>query len=207
MQPLIVYKLGGSLLDLSGLAGALRALLGQRPETTPAIVTGGGAAANLVRGWQEVHGLGDEPAHWLALDAMAFNERLMLKLLPELHAVRSGPQLARARARGQKAMICTACWVRWAERAGHAPLPRDWRTTSDSLAAWVAANTRAKELVLLKSADLPDGTTFLDAARRQLVDESFPALADCLPRVSWVNLRAPTPLLTAWNWQSPTAGS
>ena len=53
---------------------------GERPSSI--VIVGGGAAADVVREWERVHGLGDEAAHQLALQAMTFTARLACRLLP-----------------------------------------------------------------------------------------------------------------------------
>jgi hypothetical protein len=62
--------------------------------------------------------------------------------------------------------------------------------TSDSIAAR-AAGVTGRELVLLKSSDLPAGMMWTEASRARLVDEAFAEIvSDNRVRVSWVNLRA-----------------
>lgn len=196
--PLVVFKLGGSLLERPGLAALLRAILAQRENSGALLVVGGGRTADLVRDWDRNHTLGDEVAHWLALDAMRLNEQLVQILLPEARPVRSAQQVAAALADRAPALLCADCFVRWGESAGYPSLPRSWKTTSDSIAAWTAELLTASELVLIKSVSLPASLSPDEAAAEQLVDPVFPAIAKRLPRISWVNGRADSPRIEPW---------
>jgi hypothetical protein len=66
-------------------------------------------------------------------------------------------------------------------------LPQDWSVTSDSIAAWFAAQYSASELVLLKSCDVC-GRTAQALARAGVVDGHFPKIAQDVV-LRWVNLR------------------
>ena len=66
-------------------------------------------------------------------------------------------------------------------------------STSDSLAAQVALVGRARELILLKSATIPDGVDWQEASENGLVDEIFAKVLREAGRnleVRAVNLRA-----------------
>ncbi len=196
--PLVVHKLGGSLLSLDRLPEIVREIARPRPDRGAVIVVGGGAAADLVRAWDGVHRLGDERAHALALEAMRLNEALLSALLPELRPVRNAKQVFAAAREGVIGLLCADCFVRWGEAQGHAPLPRSWDVTSDSIAAWAAGILQASELVLLKSAPLPPGATFDDAADAGLVDPRFAELVRPVPRVRWANVRHQPLVIEPW---------
>lgn len=196
--PLVVHKLGGSLLSLAGLPDIIRQIAGRRADRGALIVVGGGAAADLVRGWDTVHQLGDERAHWLALEAMRLNESLLHALMPELRPVRNAKQISAAVRDGVIGLLCADCFVRWGEALGHPPLPRSWDVTSDSIAAWAAKTLGAAELVLLKSAPLPPGATFEEAARAGLIDTRFAELVRPVPCVSWANVRREPLVVEPW---------
>ncbi|MBI5760625.1 MAG: uridylate kinase [Planctomycetales bacterium] len=221
MSNLIVFKLGGSLLNLPDLAVRVRQVIRQRSNSSALIVVGGGAIGDVVRVWDRQHRLGDERAHWLAVEAMDLNSRFLAELLPEsdlvanreqLHAtvgvvdaasVGSGCKLRPLR--GTPLILLPGGFLRQAEEiATRDTLPHTWDVTSDSIATWVAVLLEASELVLLKSTALPTGITFDQAAADGLVDRHFPRVADKLPRVSWCNLREPEPQVVAW-CQSSTA--
>lgn len=196
--PLVVFKLGGSLLERPGLAVMLREILARRENSGVVLVVGGGRTADLVRDWDRDHSLGDEAAHWLALDAMRLNEQLIRILLPEARPVRSAQQVTAALGDRVPALLCADCFIRWGESAGHTPLPRSWQTSSDSIAAWTADLLEASELVLIKSISIPTKMSFEEAAAERLVDPVFPTIAKRLRRIGWVNGRADRPTIEAW---------
>lgn len=197
-KPVVVFKVGGSLLNHSGLADCLRELCRQRPDSVPLLTVGGGGTADLVRQWQPLHGLSDEQAHWLAIDAVGLNEVLLQKLLPDLRVVRSGSQLAAAGREGAWPLLCAPCFLRWVEAQGFEPLPRSWDVTSDSIAAWIARVIGAEELVLLKSRPLETGISAAAASAAGLVDAHFVSEAPLVRRISWVNARAEPLRIAPW---------
>jgi aspartokinase-like uncharacterized kinase len=194
-----VCKLGGSLLDWEGLPGALAWIERQWPGQPLVLVVGGGQTADLVRHWDRLFHLGEERAHWLALESLALNESLATELWPRLRPARNRAQVEAAHRDGVPALICASCFVRWGERQAAPPLPHTWQVTTDSIAAWVAQLVDAGELVLAKSVDLPAGCTVTEAAAQGLVDEYFPQLAGGVPRLSWVNLRNEVPTVVPWH--------
>ena len=146
----IVYKLGGSLLDLSDLAQRLNALLNQpfpfftRPvakKNKRLVVVGGGPIADAVRQWDRTHGLGDELAHRLAMQSMSFNAQLVAAILHDAELVTSRAEASDVWSQGHVAVRLRAAEfvVRLKEpRGSHDFLPRSWNVTSDSVAAHVA---------------------------------------------------------------------
>ena len=69
-------------------------------------------------------------------------------------------------------------------------LPHTWAVTTDSIAARAAVVYGAERLVLLKSVDVPAGTTWEVAAERGWVDRHFPhVIANAPFPVEVVNFR------------------
>ena len=71
-------------------------------------------------------------------------------------------------------------------------VPHTWAATSDSLAARVALVAGCRDLLLLKSCDLPIPGDWVQAARQGVVDATFPEIlgqAGAKLRVTAVNLR------------------
>ncbi len=200
MTQTVVYKIGGSLLSLPDLAARIRAVLQQQSGTQPLLVAGGGRTADLVRDWDEIHQLGDETAHWLALRSLTLNQALLLELLPNARIVTDRAAAADAWTAGHLPIICAHSFLRaeehrLREEEPGACLPHNWDVSSDSVAAWIALNWPASELVLLKSTDMPNGCNIETAATDGFVDGYFPILGRRVNRISWVNARRMPPTM------------
>ncbi|HET6324045.1 MAG TPA: hypothetical protein VFG04_05050 [Planctomycetaceae bacterium] len=206
-MPLVVYKLGGSLLTLSDLDRRLTTLLEEGvplPQSATghalqrAVLVGGGQAADVVRDWDRRHELGAERSHDLALAAMTFNARFVHSLLEHSELVSRRSLVRKAGERGAIAILDPAPVLAEAERRAAEPLPRSWEVSSDSIAAFLAIKWRAAALVLVKSTPRPARPSPSSAARRGAVDKYFPQLATRLPLVAWVNLRSKRPVVERW---------
>ena len=198
---LAVYKLGGSLLSLPDLVPRLERLFERESgHTRRLVVSGGGPTADIVRGWDRLHGLGEERAHWLALESLRLNELLLAELLPGAAVVRSRDEAERVWDAGGLPILCACDFLREAERRAALPLPHTWDVTSDSIAAWLAAVWPADRLVLLKSVSLdqPAAGSAEPAGDVRLVDPYFHVLAPHVREVRWVNLRED--VLTVEEW-------
>ncbi len=184
-----VIKLGGSLLTVDGLANRLERWLQQQPLMPSLVVVGGGSTAHTVRAFDRRHHLDESTAHWLAIRAMQFNARLVKALLPGATLLESFDQWTAA-------VELPLVWVvdPWTmlrqDASRHVdPLPESWEVTSDSIAAWIATQTKAAELVLLKSALPTCSPTVRCAVECGYVDRYFAQAASMLPRMRCVNLR------------------
>lgn len=203
-MPLVVYKLGGSLLTLGDLDRRLMALLEEplplatRPVADRAVLIGGGETADLVRRWDREHKLGAERSHDLALAAMAFNARLVHLLVTGSELVAKRTLVRKTCAGGGIAILEPVAVVAEAEKRAAERLPRSWDVTSDSIAAFLAIEWRAAALVLIKSTPRAAGQSAAAAARRGQVDKYFPHLAKRLPLVAWANLRSKRPVIDRW---------
>ena len=200
---LVVYKLGGSLLSLDDLAARLRLLLRERPEDRALIVVGGGSAADVVRGWSVTHALTESEAHWLAVRSLSLNRALVRHLLPESREVSSRAEALPKDDSHVPLLLDVEACLRMAEHEQRCPLPKCWNVTTDSIAAWIAHDWAAAELVLLKSVGLPSELAVSEAAARGLVDSHFPLVAPNLPRVCWCNLREAAPQILPWCGEPP----
>ncbi|MGD9854433.1 MAG: hypothetical protein AB7U20_05715 [Planctomycetaceae bacterium] len=195
--PIVVLKVGGSLLSLPGLSGRLQAIVREFQDARLLIVCGGGEAADVVRRWQDVHSLTDEQAHWLAFRAVSLNEALLSHLLPGAVIVPSRDEMRRAWSAGRLPILAVEAFTRTEEPQASLRLPHDWTVTSDSLAVWVAVQLGEQRVVLGKSCDLVPENSHREAAARGLVDAHFPVCAAGLT-IHWINLRAAEPRLNAW---------
>jgi hypothetical protein len=164
------------------------------------LIVGGGRAADLVRDLDRTHALGEERSHALALRALDLSAHLLAALSPGLVVVDDPAILPIAWDSRRIPLLPPRRFLETVDASSADPLPMSWRVTTDSIAARLAVHLAARELVLLKSAPLPIGTTRAAAARLGLVDPSFPAVARPLATVTYLNLRdpdgAPLPLVT-----------
>lgn len=192
-----VLKLGGSLLDLRDLPDRLGSAFKMLDGDQPLLVCGGGDAADIVRRWHETYALNEEQSHWLAMDSIRLNQRLLLTLMPELELVSNRAAAEWAWSRGRVPLLDLMAFVSIEEShcEQDAALPHTWDVTSDSLAGWVAIRWPAGRFVLLKSVELPNKDarwTLQAAADAGFVDRYFPRLTPCLPPTFWCDLRSNT---------------
>lgn len=178
-------KLGGSLLDLEGLAGSLRRWLSSQAPADNVLLVGGGPFVNYLRQADRRHGLGEEASHWLAIHAMDLNSRLLCVMMPEAELVDQLPYNTALVAGRLRILLPFGMVQRLDARPDVPPLAHHWHVTSDSIAAWMAGIVGADELVLLKSR-LPRAP---DGVEDDLVDPYFRAYAGRIPMIRCVNLR------------------
>lgn len=183
-----IVKVGGSLLELRDLAVRLRCWLAAQPPSPTLLLVGGGRLADVVRDYDRLHHLGDEAAHWLAVQTMSLNAALLAVLLPEAE-LRSSLD-ASPPAHGGPLIFDPYDFLRREEpHLPGGPLERHWGVTSDSIAARLASVCRADELVLLKSAAPPASGKITAAAAEGYVDASFAHTSRGLPRIRCANFR------------------
>ena len=175
---LTVVKLGG------GLAGDERALRAWCAQIAACgarhpllVVPGGGAFADAVRAHDQRFGLRDETAHWMAILAMDQFGWALAELIPG--AIRR-TDLGRVRT-GAVSVLLPFALLR--ERD---PLPASWDVTSDSIAAWVAGESGAGRLVLIKASASADPA--------ELVDPYLPTAVRAAGVEAWVIGGAPARL-------------
>jgi len=187
-----VYKVGGSLLSLPDLASRLRTLTGSGSQR-PLLVSGGGAAADVVRDWDRCHDLMPAAAHELAILSLHLTDALLCTLVPECQRVGSRSAAEACWNQGRVPVLDVRAFLESEQPASSVRLPCDWTVTSDAIAAWVAIHWPADRLVLLKSCDIPARLSWEQAARKRLVDACFPSLVSRLKTIAWVNLRTDAP--------------
>ncbi|MBP3959479.1 hypothetical protein J8F10_29900 [Gemmata sp. G18] len=78
---MIVVKVGGSLFDSAALGPALRAFIESLGPAEVLLVPGGGPVADAVRKLDRTHGLGEEAAHWLALQSLSVTRTFLERLV------------------------------------------------------------------------------------------------------------------------------
>ncbi|MEW4567961.1 uridylate kinase [Tautonia sp. JC769] len=187
--PLLVAKVGGSLLNWNGLTDALTTFLDRRRDHRLVLVVGGGEAVDAIRSLDRTHSLGDPVSHRLALRGMDLTAHCLAAIVPslvvvdaiaELPSVWNGPSLP---------VFAPRLFLDQEDRTVDDPLPHSWAVTSDSIAARLAVRLGADSLVLLKSTAAPASIPRDQAASLGLVDPTFPAASLPIPRVTLLNLR------------------
>jgi aspartokinase-like uncharacterized kinase len=145
-MPDLIVKIGGGLLasvdDLDGVLTTVAAIAGR---CRVLVVPGGGPFADTVRAVDQRLAVGDDAAHWMAVLAMDQYAHLLVSRLEAGAVVRT---LADAVKMFEARKVPVLAPSRWLEDED--PLPHGWDVTSDSIAAWVAAASGARELVLVK---------------------------------------------------------
>jgi len=189
-----VVKLGGSLLNQPDFPDRLRALVREN-FANPLLIVGGGSAADVVRRWEEIHGLSASAAHGLAVPAMDFNRHLLEAVLPEAVAVTTPKEAMTVWQSDGLPVLEVSEWLRAEQDETQESLPSSWDVTSDSIAAWTAIRWRAAGLLLLKSVDPPQSASEWD----QAVDDYFPNLAPELLELAWCNLQSARPEIKLGN--------
>ncbi len=192
-RPLRVIKIGGSLLTLRDLPVRFANWLQREPASVNLLLMGGGAEVRRLQSEQSCRGLSMEAAHFCAIDAMHRNGLQFLDSLRYATSLTCPVVDARLVVRHfstfstEQASICLLDLRAWSRE--NQSLPRDWRTTSDSLAAAIAGELGGPELVMFKSAQ-PPCFDLPELAASGYVDSVFPEVARGLPTVRFVNLRA-----------------
>jgi aspartokinase-like uncharacterized kinase len=141
-----VIKVGGALLSLGdALPRALAALELLSTEHSFVVVPGGGPFADAVRSVGKLHSLSPDDAHWMAILGMDQYAILLASRIRNAELVHRRGEIARVHRRGGIPVLAPYRWLREAD-----PLPHSWDVTSDSIAAWVATEVGAQQLILFK---------------------------------------------------------
>jgi aspartokinase-like uncharacterized kinase len=159
------------------------------------LIVGGGALANAIRRWDQIHHLSPSDAHWLAIDAMSVTSSLAAKLLADVQWTdewQAVLNLGADHAHGPNSLVFDPSrFLKEVEPTLPGErLSASWDVTSDSIAARIAQPLPAGEFVLLKSC-LPakEVATLEQASESGYVDRAFSRFAAQLRRLRFVNLR------------------
>jgi 5-(aminomethyl)-3-furanmethanol phosphate kinase len=143
-----VLKVGGSLSRSESLGLLCEEIgrLGIRQQLL--VVPGGGEFADIVRDYYRLYQLSETTAHRMALLAMDQYGCLLGDLIPNSALVSDLLSARAAAAAGRVPILLPSALIVQAD-----PLPHSWQVTSDSIAAWIAGQANASQLILLKVID------------------------------------------------------
>ena len=194
MGDLTLIKLGGSLLTLPDLSSRIARLLIEVEH--PVILVGGGASADLVRELSVANNFDERTSHDLAIAAMSFNARLVESIDDRFKIVSPGTAEELAVGDDRVPILDPQKTLDHLELSLPQPLhlKRSWNVTSDSIAAWIAAQFDIRSLLLVKSVAPAGGEGERNALLECLlaagqVDKAFPDVVGELESFLWCNLR------------------
>jgi aspartokinase-like uncharacterized kinase len=164
----IVIKLGGSLAHSKTLINCFNKIQQRYQRRSVIIVPGGGAFADQVRLAQQQWQFDEVAAHHMAILAMQQMALMFNGLVPHWPIVSSLSDLQLAIPQNK-----TLIWSPNSEELDQAAIPATWDITSDSLAAWLAKQLSATELILVKSAVIDPQASLEQLAAQQIIDQGF----------------------------------
>lgn len=182
-----VVKIGGSLLTYPNLIESLHHWVSKQPPAETLCIVGGGEMIDAVRRLDAIHMCRPDSVHWICVDILQASFQLLASWC-DWPTVNNSAELQERLRSGfptdSPALIAVHSFYHpTIQTAEPVPLPHDWRTTTDAIAAWLAILTRANELVLLKSCDVSPTRNFQELADRGIVDEAFPVVGERIERV------------------------
>ncbi len=163
-----VVKLGGSLSKSTELPLCLEKVNRLAGSRRVVVVPGGGAFADQVRTAQRQWRFDDRAAHCMAILAMQQMALMFQALQPGWRLVSSVDRIA-GPADGGAVIV----WSPQVAELDAAAVRSGWDVTSDSLAAWLAGRLSARELVLVKQANLPVSASIESLQAQGIIDRAF----------------------------------
>lgn len=175
-----VVKVGGSLLLRDDLVKALPRWLAAQSEAETLIIVGGGELIDAIRRLDRVRRGDPAETHWMCVELLDATYRVFSQWF-EWPRIDTAEAFCTANETGfstrQPTLVAVrAFYDRSRHTAGHAAVPLDWRTTTDTIAALLAEDIGADELVLLKSCDVDATASVTQLSNRGIVDETLPLL-------------------------------
>ena len=132
------------------------------------LVPGGGVFADQVRSQQLQWKFNDEIAHQMALLAM-HQMALLFKSIQKSFVLASNISDIQQALSNHSIVI----WMPDLEELNAFGVEASWNISSDSLAAWLAGQLAATELILVKSAEIPLKLDIQQMQKLKLLDQAF----------------------------------
>ena len=150
---MVIVKIGGSLFDSPNLKdwlGKLAAIEDKRVVLVP----GGGPFADQVRAAAERWDISEIAAHHMAVMAMQQYAYLLSSLNSNIEMLHSYKEILNVGSNS-----CLMVWMPYYDVVNLCDYPKNWSTTSDSLALWLASKLSAHHLNIVKCADIQNKKT------------------------------------------------
>lgn len=183
-----VIKFGGSLLKTDSVL-QLPIWLAKQSGATNVVIVGGGPFVDIIREHGELWGLGADVAHWLSIHAMGLTTQIVSHQIGSAEIITSLGRLKETSS--ALCLFVVEDFLRNVDSQSASPLPCGWDVTSDSIAARVAAEISAQELVLLKSCLPAADLNWQQLAAIGYVDNYFPRIVSDIDSVRCVNASLP----------------
>lgn len=172
-----VIKLGGSLVESGRLSAILKTVGHARLGCV--IVPGGGTFADAVRSAQTEHKFPQAVAHRMAILAMHQSGMMLCAMHARLQPAETLAAIRQAIAESR-----IPVWLPLKLAEGDTTISRDWKTTSDGLAARLAERMGRAPVVLVKSCRVPRSASADRLAKDGIVDPTFATIVE-RARLSW----------------------
>ena len=162
-----VIKLGGSLSKSQALRDCLNRT--SKGQGRVVIVPGGGDFADTVRLAQQQWQFNDVIAHEMAILAMQQMALLFKGLQPDFRLAHS---VAEIQSLSTQSPFAPMIWSPNIHELNQAGVAASWEITSDSLAAWLATQLNATELILVKAACIATNN-LAQLSEQGIIDNAF----------------------------------
>ena len=163
-----VIKLGGSLMKDSAVLIDCLNTIEQKYIDKIVLVPGGGVFADQVRSVQQQWGFNDQIAHQMALISM-HQMALLFKSIQKSFVLASSISDVQQELSKHSVVI----WMPDLEELNAFGVEASWNISSDSLAAWLAEQLTATELILVKSAEIPLKLDIRQMQELKILDQAF----------------------------------
>jgi aspartokinase-like uncharacterized kinase len=134
------------------------------------IVPGGGLFADQVRAAQACWQFDDRAAHQMAVLAMQQMALLLQSLKPQFLLID----------KLDKVLPDMSIWSPSIADLDQAGIASSWDISSDSLAAWLAGQLNAEQLILVKSAEIDPKLSLEQLQQQSIIDAAFCQFAEAL---------------------------
>ena len=178
-----IIKIGGSMLLRDNLASAVNQWLTAHPADQTMIIVGGGKLIDAVRELDQQHTMPPQQTHWICVDLLTATACFAADVLawPLIKTEQEWKEILQLKKTFSSSRLPTvitpAVFYNKSTSVSDTQIPHDWRTTTDSIAALLAHQVDADELVLLKSCPIDPQMSLVQLAEAGIVDEALPKVA------------------------------